>query len=55
MHKQRLSDVLAGNSPENSEIGNDRLDSAVTVAKVISGDRLVGGDEDGAIRIWGAK
>lgn len=58
MYKQSLAEVLSAVSPTSDTVGNDRLESAVTVIKTIktsSGDFVVAGDEDGVIRIWTTK
>jgi len=51
--------VLAGEAALDAGPAADRLESPVTVMKVIqrgSGDELlVAGDEDGAVRIWVAE
>ena len=57
--RQTLAGVLAGEAALDAGPAAHRLESPVTVMKVIqrgSGDDLlVAGDEDGAMRIWVAE
>ena len=57
--KQRFSDVLSGRLQPMDNATVDRLPSAVTCMVVVHPDRdmsyLVAGDEDGMLRIWGAR
>lgn len=57
--RQTLAGVLTGESASDAGPHSDRMDSPVTVLKVVrrgpGEDLLVAGDEDGIVRIWHAQ